>query len=342
MENKIRVLIVDDSMFFREYLAEGLTDQPDIEIAGFAKDPYEARDKILEIQPDVITLDVNMPKMSGIDFLKKLLPQYPIPIVVISSASTNIFDALNAGAVDFLKKPDLKDKDGSMFFKELVVKIRISSEIKYINVRPEEPRQPVKSSVNMKNADKYVIAMGASTGGTEALFEVIQRLPADLPGIVIVQHMPPVFTKMYADRLNQQTGFEVKEAEDRDEVRKGRIIIAQGGIQMRIATKNDGYYVRLSGNEKQSGHCPSVDILFDSVAETAKENSIGVLLTGMGVDGAKGLLNMKKNGAFTIGQDEASSVVYGMPKAAFSIGAVTVQLPLLEIPSRIVSCFKNI
>ncbi|MFA5340356.1 MAG: chemotaxis response regulator protein-glutamate methylesterase [Clostridia bacterium] len=342
MRETVRVLIVDDSMFFREYMAEGLKNQAGIEVVGFANDPYDARDKILELKPDVLTLDVNMPRMSGIDFLKKLLPQYPIPVVVISSASSNIFDALNAGAVDFLKKPDIKDKDKDMFFKELAVKIRVSSDVKYINIKPEETRQTVKGVSNIKDVDKYVIAMGASTGGTEALFDIISRLPVNLPGIVIVQHMPPVFTKMYADRLNQQTPFEVKEAEDCDVIKKGRVIIAQGGIQMRIAKKSNEYFVKISGNEKHSGHCPSVDVLFQSVAETANGNALGVLLTGMGVDGAKGLLEMKKRGAYTIGQDEASSVVYGMPKAAYSIGAVSTQLSLADIPGRIMNYFKNV
>lgn len=342
MVNDIKVLIVDDSMFFREYLSEGLKKQNGIEVVGFAKDPYDARDLILELKPDVITLDVNMPRMSGIDFLKKLIPQYPIPVVVISSASTNIFDALDAGAVDFLKKPDIKDKDGTVFFKELAIKIKISSQVKYINVRRDEKSNFSKGSTDIHDVDKYIIAMGASTGGTEALFDVIKRLPVNLPGIVIVQHMPPVFTKMYADRLNNQTDFEVKEAENGDLVKKGRIIIAQGGIQMLVVKRAGEYVIKLSGTEKRSGHCPSVDVLFSSVAEAAREKSVGVLLTGMGVDGATGLLEMKKKGAYTIGQDEATSIVYGMPKAAFSIGAVMAQLPLLDIPGKITNYFNKI
>ena len=187
-----------------------------------------------------------------------------------------------------------------------------------------------------------VVPQDVGYPGTEALFDVIKRLPVNLPGIVIVQHMPPVFTKMYADRLNNQTNFEVKEAENGDLIKKGRIIIAQGGIQMKVVRRGSEYTIKLSGTEKQSGHCPSVDVLFSSVAETAREKSVGVLLTGMGIDGAKGLLEMKKKGAYTIGQDEATSVVFGMPKAAYSIGAVTAQLPLLDIPGKITNYFNKI
>lgn len=336
VKQKIKVLIVDDSLLFRETLSREMSKDLGIEVVGTASDPFIVRDMILELKPDVLTLDVEMPKMNGIEFLKKLMPQYPLPVIVVSSSSKNVLDALNAGAVEFVTKPDINRSGGmSSFINELKIKIKIASTAKVGNQKKEYvPKNLVSSKgIDMINT---VIAIGASTGGTEAIFTVISALPRDMPPIVIVQHMPPVFTRLYAERLNHSCALEVKEAEDGDALKPGRVLIAPGEYQMRLVKKPSGYFVKCSKEEKVSGHCPSVDVLFDSVSETAGKKAIGVILTGMGRDGAKGLLNMKKAGAYTIGQDEKTSIVYGMPMVAFNIGAVIKQCPLEEISEGIV------
>lgn len=335
VSRKIKVLIVDDSLLFRETLAREIAKDFGIEVIGTAEDPFAARDKILELKPDVVTLDVEMPKMDGIAFLKKLMPQYPLPVIVVSSIGKNVFDALDAGAVDFVTKPDA-GKSGSMnsFINELIVKIKIASTAKVGSFKKDYEAVKVVSNhgVDISNT---ILAIGASTGGTEAIYSVITALPRDMPGILIVQHMPPVFTKLYADRLNNSCKLEVKEAEDGDVVKPGRVLVAAGEYHLRLAKGLSGYYVKSTQGERVNGHCPSVDVLFDSVAEVARSRAIGVILTGMGADGAKGLLNMKKAGAYTIGQDEKTSTVYGMPMVAYNIGAVTKQLPLDLIPQEI-------
>jgi two-component system chemotaxis response regulator CheB len=335
IKHKIKVLVVDDSLLFRETLSQEIKNDLAIEVVGTASDPYVARDMILKLEPDVVTLDVEMPKMSGIEFLKKLIPQYPIPVIVVSSVAQNVFDALDAGAVEFVTKPN-NTREGGMnsFINELLVKIKIASTAKVGSAK----KSPILNTIISKkgiNINHTIIAIGASTGGTEAIDTVISGLPKDMPPILVVQHMPPVFTKMYAERLNRTSKLDVKEAEDGDEVIPGQVLIAPGDYQMRFVKKGSKLFVTCKKGEKVSGHCPSVDVLFDSVAEIAKEKAIGVLLTGMGKDGAKGLLKMKKNGAYTIGQDEKTSVVYGMPMVAFNIGAVDKQLPLNKIPGEI-------
>jgi two-component system chemotaxis response regulator CheB len=276
-----------------------------------------------------------MPKMDGIAFLKKLMPQYPLPVIVVSSVGKNVFEALNAGAVDFVTKPDT-GKPGGMnsFINELIVKIKIASTAKVGDFKKDYEAAKIISNhgVDITNT---ILAIGASTGGTEAIYSVITALPRDMPGILIVQHMPPVFTKLYADRLNNSCKLEVKEAQDGDQVKPGRVLVAAGDYHLRLARGPSGYYVKSTQGERVNGHCPSVDVLFDSVAEVAKNKAIGVILTGMGADGAKGLLNMRKQGAYTIGQDEKTSTVYGMPMVAYNIGAVAKQLPLDQIPQEI-------
>jgi len=334
VSRKIKVLIVDDSLLFRETLAREIAKDFGIEVIGTAENPFVARDKILELKPDVVTLDVEMPKMDGIAFLKKLMPQYPLPVIVVSSVAKNVFEALDAGAVDFVTKPDI-NKPGGMnsFINELIVKIKIASTAKVGSFKKDY--KAANLVTNHGDISSMVLAIGASTGGTEAIYSVITALPRDMPGILIVQHMPPVFTKLYADRLNNSCQLEVKEAVDGDLVKPGRVIVAAGDYHMRLAKGPNGYYVKSEQGERVNGHCPSVDVLFDSVAEVAKSKAIGVILTGMGADGAKGLLNMKKQGAYTIGQDEKTSTVYGMPMVAFNIGAVTKQLPLDKIAQEI-------
>ncbi len=330
-KSKIRVLVVDDSLLFRETLAREIGKDLSIEVVGTAEDPFIARDKILELEPDVVTLDVEMPKMDGIAFLKKLMPQYPLPVIVVSSVGSNVFDALNAGAVDFVTKPDFQKPGGlSSFVNELVIKIKIASTAKVGNHKKDYVPVKLKSGNSSAIHDK-IIAIGASTGGTEATYELMKALPRDMPGIVIVQHMPPVFTRMYAERLNNSCKLAVKEAENGDLVRPGSAIVAAGEYHMELAKSSEGFYIKSRQGEKVSGHCPSVDVLFQSVATAAGKNGIGVILTGMGNDGAKGLLAMKNQGAYTFGQDEKSSIVYGMPMVAYNIGAVRMQLPLNRI-----------
>jgi len=336
VKQKIKVLIVDDSLLFRETLAKEIAQDLGIEVVGTASDPYMARDMILQLKPDVLTLDVEMPKMNGIEFLKKLMPQYPLPVIVVSSSSKNVLDALDAGAVEFVTKPEMTRSGGmGSFINELKIKIKIASTAKVGNLKKEytPPNIVSGTGIDIKNT---IIAIGASTGGTEAIFSVVSALPRDMPPIIIVQHMPPVFTKLYAERLNHSCNLEVKDAEDGDALKPGRVLIAPGDYQMRLIKKSGGFFVKCSKEEKVSGHCPSVDVLFDSVAEVAGKKAIGVILTGMGRDGAKGLLNMKKIGAYTIGQDEKTSIVYGMPMVAYNIGAVDKQLPLERISEEIV------
>lgn len=336
LKQRIKVLIVDDSLVFRESLSREISKDPDIEVVGTATDPYMARDLIIKLKPDVLTLDVEMPKMNGIEFLKKLMPQYPLPVIVVSSVSKNVLDALDAGAVEFVTKPNVTRPGGmASFVNELIIKIKIASTAKVGNRKSDyTPSHPVTSGGI--DTQSKIIAIGASTGGTDAIHTVISGLPRDMPPIIIVQHMPPVFTKLYAERLNNTCELEVKEAEDGDALRPGRVLIAPGSYQMRLAKRGTGYIVKCTEEEKVSGHCPSVDVLFDSVAAVAGKQSVGVILTGMGRDGANGLLKMKKTGAYTIGQDEKSSVVYGMPMVAFNIGAVDKQLPLDRIADEII------
>ena len=336
---KIRLLIVDDSIFFRKALESALSADQRIEVIGMAVDAMDAMEKIKALRPDVVTLDVEMPKLNGIDFLKKLMPVNPVPVVVVSSAPIRVLDALDAGAVDFVRKPEIKGPDGmKRFMSELTVKIKIASTARVGKPHPHQTSLPPLRSMTLGAGAgrNTVIAIGASTGGTEAILEVVKDLPETTPGIVIVQHMPPVFTNMYAQRLNRICKMSVKEASPGDRVETGKIIIGAGEFHLRLAKDSKGYYVRSEAGPKVSGHCPSVDVLFDSVAATAGVNAMGILLTGMGADGANGLLKMRKAGAYTIGQDKDSCVVYGMPMVAFNIGAVQKQLPLSDIGSEII------
>jgi two-component system chemotaxis response regulator CheB len=338
---KIRVLVVDDSLVFRETIARGISKDKGIEVVATASDPFMARDKIIEFEPDVMTLDVEMPKMDGIEFLRRLMPQYPLPVVVVSAVSSNVFDALNAGAVDFVTKPDAKNGSNmDSLINELVIKIKIASTAKLGHWKNTKPNDRVLDSTKARNKD-IIIAIGASTGGTEAIYEVIRKFPEDMPGVVIVQHMPPVFTRMYAERLNNTCSLNIKEAKTGDLVVPGTVLIAPGDSHMRIRRGGGVYSVECFKGDKVNGHCPSVDVLFDSVSKIAGKNAIGIILTGMGYDGAKGLLEMRHKGARTIGQDEASSVVYGMPKVAYDIGAVEKQATINDIARIVYSIVKS-
>lgn len=330
----IRVLVVDDSLVFRRQLQQSLSADPELTVIATAVDAADAKQKIISLKPDVVTLDVELPHVNGITFLKQFIPQHPVPTVVVTSTPTSAFEALSAGAVDFVKKPVVKSPaDMQKFVRELTFKVKIASRAKVHRtpIKPTAPTLTQRLSASRALNQHTLIAIGASTGGTEAILEVVKNLPANTPGIVIVQHMPPVFTNMYAQRLDKICNMSVKEAEDNDRVQQGRIIIAAGEHHLKILHDSRGYYVHSQTGERVNGHCPSVDVLFNSVADVAKNNSLGIILTGMGADGAKGLTRMRKAGAYTIGQDQASCVVYGMPMEAYKMGGVAKQLPLDQI-----------
>ncbi|MHB8129602.1 MAG: protein-glutamate methylesterase/protein-glutamine glutaminase [Mobilitalea sp.] len=338
MGKKIRVLVLDDSLVFREVLSRGISTDMNIEVVAKAVDPFDARDKILEYKPDVMTCDVEMPKMNGIEFIRRLLPQYPLPVIVVSSVSNAVFDAMNAGAVDFISKPNVQSAQSVEFFlHDLITKIKEVAGAKVINTNSTIEEHI--SSTNILNMKK-VIAIGASTGGTEAISTLLKHLPANMPGILIVQHIPPQFSRMFADRLNLQTHFSVKEAARGDYLEPGRIFVAPGDQHLAVKKIGERYKIEVFEGDRVNGHCPSVDVLFESVAKECKADAVGVILTGMGYDGAKGLLSMRRKGARTIGQDEASSVVYGMPKVAFDVGAVESQLSLEKIPKMLCAMLR--
>ncbi|MBF0531125.1 MAG: chemotaxis response regulator protein-glutamate methylesterase, partial [Deltaproteobacteria bacterium] len=324
MSKKIKVLIVDDSALVRDILARGLAQDTGLEIVGTANDPFMARDKIVQLRPDVLTLDVEMPRMDGVEFLRRLMPQFPLPVVMVSALTEKgkqvTLDALEAGAVDFVTKPKADVARGlqSMMI-ELRTKIKIASTANVAAWKHRshvEKRPPVIQRALAESTDK-VITIGASTGGTEAIREVVTRFPATTPGVVIVQHMPPGFTRMFAERMNSLCAMEAKEAEDGDRIRPGLILVAPGGRHMRVLRSGGIYKVSVAAGELVQGHCPSVEVLMLSVAEYVGRNAVGVMLTGMGRDGADGMVAMRKAGARTLAQDEATSVVFGMPKEAY-------------------------
>lgn len=340
----IKVLIVDDSALVRKLLTEELSRYSDIEVVGSAIDPYVARDKIVRLKPDVITLDVEMPRMDGLSFLAKLMKFHPMPVVVVSSLtprnSQNAIRALELGAVEVICKPgsSLSAPDIS---KSLVAAIRIASKAKIARKSEDEraDRSDKESGpgtkIQLKTTHK-VIAIGASTGGTIAIEKLLNQMPLNIPGIVIVQHMPEYFTASFADRLNSICKIEVREAKDCDNVVPGLALIAPGGHHMLLERSGAFYQVRIKGGPMVHHQKPSVDVLFHSVAKQAGANAMGVLLTGMGSDGADGLLMMRQNKAYTIAQDEASSVVYGMPGEAVKLGAACDVLSLNDISGRII------
>ncbi|WP_304543429.1 protein-glutamate methylesterase/protein-glutamine glutaminase [Sulfurimonas microaerophilic] len=336
----IRVLIVDDSATARAVLRDILESDPMIEVIDTASDAYVARDKIVSLKPDVVCLDVEMPRMDGITFLKKLMHYIPIPVVMVSSLTQSgaktTLEALEAGAVDFVPKPHSHIYDGKDEMRdELLAKIKTAAKAKVF--KKELSKQTVNNVTSLAETTHKILAIGASTGGTEALKEVLIGLPRNAPGTVIVQHMPANFTAAFAQRLNSICAMEVREARSGDSITPGVVLIAPGDYHMVIRRSGARYYVEIGSGDKVSGHRPSVDVLFNSVAKIAGANAIGVILTGMGSDGAKGLLSMRKAGARTIGQDEASSVVYGMPKIAFENGAVEKQFPLQKISTNILA-----
>lgn len=330
----IRVLIVDDSATARAVLREILESDSAIEVVATASDAYVARDKIVELKPDVVCLDVEMPRMDGITFLKRLMHYMPIPVVMVSSLTQNgaktTLEALEAGAVDFVGKPHSHIYDGvETMREELLSKIKMASRVR-VRQRSLQSIQQANTTSLAETTNK-ILAIGASTGGTEALKDVLMGLPRNAPGTIIVQHMPSNFTGPFAERLNGLCAMEVREARNGDSITPGVALIAPGDYHMVVRRSGARYYVEIGSGEKVSGHRPSVDVLFNSVAKIAGSNAIGVILTGMGGDGARGLLAMRNAGSRTIGQDEASCIVYGMPKVAYDLGAVEKQLPLQHI-----------
>ncbi len=338
----IKVLIVDDSAIVRKIFSQELSRQEDMVVVGTAPDPFVARDKIVQLKPDVITLDIEMPRMDGLTFLKKLMKYHPIPTVIVSSLtpknSQMALDALEYGAVEVLAKPGGSFSVGDMSL-QLVEKIRSAAQAKHLTPRTVNP-SPVTISPalneSLRETTHKVIAMGASTGGTEALKCVLTQMPPASPGIVVVQHMPPRFTTAFSERLNGLCRIEVREARDGDSVTPGLALIAPGNFHMLLKRRGARYYVEVKNGPLVCHQRPSVDVLFHSVAKYAGANALGVIMTGMGRDGARGLLEMYQVGSHTIAQDEASCVVFGMPKEAIRQGAVKDVVSLDNIASAII------
>jgi two-component system chemotaxis response regulator CheB len=337
MARTLKVLIVDDSALMRQLLTTILSSDPEIEIVGTAGDPYVAREKIIALQPDVLTLDIEMPRMDGLTFLEKLMRAHPMPVVMISSLTSKGADttlrALALGAVDYISKPKLDVSNGTIEqAQEIVAKVKIAARARLRSSTLTPP--PVSSAGNTYqfSGTHKVVAVGASTGGTEALKDLLLPLPAEFPGIVIVQHMPEAFTHQFAERLNSYCKIRVREAADGDRILPGHALLAPGGHHMAVVCRGMEYAVHVYRGERVNRHMPSVDVLFSSVAHNLGRNAIGVLLTGMGADGAKGMLEMKQANAFNIAQDESTCVVFGMPREAIQLGAVDQVLPLGQIP----------
>lgn len=337
----VRVLIVDDSAMVRDVLRRGLESDPGIKVVGAAGDPYQARDLILKTKPDVMTLDVEMPRMDGLEFLKKLMPQYPLPVLMVSSLTAGgsqiTLEALSSGAIDFVLKPASDVRNGlSAMMEDLCQKVKMCAAVDVSNwkknlVNKKSLPKVVINSALSTTTDK-VIAVGASTGGTEALRRLISALPVNTPGLVVVQHMPAGFTRMFADRLNTLTDLNVKEAKSGDRVMTGHVLIAPGNFHMQIMRSGGVYRVVCRNGDLVNGHRPSVDVLFRSVAKYAGANAIGVMLTGMGSDGADAMVKMRRKGARTVAQNQDTCVVFGMPKEAYLRGGAEDLKPLDEIP----------
>lgn len=344
MNKKIKVLIVDDSAVVRKILSTGLSRDREIEVVGTAADPFIARDKIINLRPDVITLDVEMPRMDGISFLQRLMTYFPLPVIMVSSLTQSgcetTLKALEVGALDFVTKPSL---DVSHTLEEIVTeladKIKESANVKVKKkeyFKSTDTVQP-RTSHALINSTHKIVAIGASTGGTEALKEVLMQMPPNAPGILIVQHMPQLFTKSFAERLNSLCAVEVREAKDGDSIIPGLVLIAPGNYHMELRRNGARYYVTTNQEMPVRRHRPSVEVMFESVAKYAGSNAVGVIMTGMGDDGAGGLLKMKESGAKTIAQNEESCVVFGMPKEAIKLGAAETVVPLNKITPTILS-----
>lgn len=343
MSQHCRVLIVDDSALMRQLLTQILGSDPEIEVIGTAGDPFAAREAIKALNPDVLTLDVEMPRMDGLTFLEKLMRGHPMPVIMISSLTERGADitlrALALGAVDYIPKPKMDVRNGTIEQSaEIIAKVKAASRAKMRGLATVHaaPAQIHTGSFHITATHK-VVAVGASTGGTEALKDLLSPLPADFPGIVIVQHMPEAYTRQFAGRLDSLCRISVHEAKDEDRILPGHALLAPGGHHMAVVRRGMEYAVRVYRGERVNRHLPSVDVLFSSCARQLGKNALGVLLTGMGADGAKGLLEMRQADAFTIAQDESTSVVFGMPREAILLGAADQVLPLGRIPGALLN-----
>jgi two-component system chemotaxis response regulator CheB len=332
---KVRVLIVDDSAVVRKILSDRLSRHRFIDVVGTAPDPYVARDKIVSLHPDVLVLDVEMPRMDGITFLRKLMKYFPMPVIILSSltpqGSKTALEALAAGAVEVMCKPGPSYSVGDSI-SELAEKIAVASRAKITrNPAGLTPADSATTRLSMAETTNKIFALGASTGGVQALMCVLSALPSNAPGTLVVQHMPARFTTSFAERLNSACAVKVKEAEDGDTVIPGRVLIAPGGLHMLLHRSGASYFVNIKDGPLVCHQKPSVEVLFNSVARYAGINAVGAILTGMGSDGAKGLLNMKQSGARTVAEDESTAIVFGMPKEAIAIGAAELVVPLDDI-----------
>ena len=342
---KIRVLIVDDSNLIRQLLSMLLSSDPEIEVVGAAPDPYVARDMIKQLNPDVVTLDVEMPRMDGLSFLRKIMALHPLPVVMVSTLTQANADvtiqALEIGAVDFVAKPTSQlDKGMEVLARDLQAKIKEAARTK-VYARPETAQQRPTSVPKSIGLTDKIVFVGASTGGVEALLKLLLGFPEDCPPILITQHMPERFTSSFAARLNNVCAMKVVEAADQEVVQQGHVYIAPGSHHLEIVRKLNRYVCQLNQEAPVSGHRPSVDVLFGSAARAVGRKSVGAILTGMGRDGAQGLLEMRQAGAVTLGQDEKSSLIYGMPRAAFERGAVMRQVPLDKMAASILSACSD-
>ncbi len=338
MATRSKVLIVDDSALMRQLLTQIINSDSELEVVGTAGDPYIAREKIKTLNPDVLTLDIEMPRMDGLTFLEKLMRGHPMPVVMISSLTAQGADttlrALSLGAIDYVSKPKIDVSNGTIEqAEEIIAKVKTAAKarVRHANV-PTPPTAQLSARTYQFSATHKVVAIGASTGGTEALKELLSQLPADFPGIVIVQHMPETFTHQFAERLDSLCRIRVKEAVDGDHILPGHALLAPGGHHMTVASRGMEYSVHVYRGERVNRHIPSVDVLFSSCARNMGKNALGVLLTGMGADGARGMLEMKQAASFNIAQDESTSVVFGMPREAILLNAVDQVLPLGQIP----------
>lgn len=348
---RIKVLVIDDSVIFRRVLANAVESDIELDLIGTAADAFAAVDIIEKNVPDVITLDIEMPGMDGLTFLEKLMKQNPIPVIMVSSITKGnkevCMDAFKKGAIDIINKPDkLRSNENLLDFYAFVCeKIKGASQANMVQKQKQlvdlsfMRQQPKVIAPIIQTSE--IIAIGASAGGTTAIEYILRALPENMPGIVITQHMPKGFTKLFADRLNDVCALEVREAQDGDKVQRGIVLIAPGGLQMELAGSPGNYRVSVTDSEPVNRHRPSVDVLFNSVARIAKGKATGVILTGMGADGAKGLLNMKESGAYTVAQDKESSVVYGMPYQAALLNAHKEILSLQRIPQFLIDRFKK-
>ena len=352
---QIRVLVIDDSALVREILSQGLAQDPEIVVVGTAADPYIAREQIAKLHPQVLTLDVEMPRMDGVQFLRHLMPNFPLPVVMVSSLTKKgqqlTLDALEAGALDFVTKPDMDLARGlESILEEIRTKVKIAAVADVSQWKGAAPRRRSKpvlpaskdAQEALATSTDKVIAIGASTGGVEAIGRMLNQLPATFPGLVIVQHMPPGFTQTYADRLNTQCALEVKEAKSGDRVLPGRVLLAPGAQQMSVHRSGGIYLVRCQPGERVNGHCPSVEVLFQSVARYVGANAIGIMMTGMGHDGADAMVAMRQAGARTLAQDEKSSVVFGMPQEAYKRGGAERLVSLDNIPATVINLLTEL